>query len=220
MSEQVLILGRSGSGKSTSIENLDPEKTAVINVVGKSMPFKGWKRKYNVENKNYYASRSYSDIILVINRFVQLGKEVIVLDDVQYLMSGEFMDKAKISGWDKYTDMAANFYNLIEKTIKPISREKGVYFFLLGHTDESDQNNIKMKTIGKLLDEKIIVEGLFTIVLFAEGRITENKPLKYFRTQGLGNDSCKSPRGMFEEMEIPNDLNYVLTKIKEYEGEE
>ena len=220
MSEQVLILGKAGAGKSTSIEKLNPDETAIINIVGKNLPFKGWKSKYNAEKKNYFVSRNYNDIVMVINRFVELGKKVIVLDDIQYLMSGEFIDRAKEKGYDKFTEIATNFFNLIEKTIKPISRENDVIFFLLAHTDENDTQNIRMKTIGKLLDEKINIEGLFTIVLYAEGSMENHKPHKFFRTQSFGVDTCKSPKGMFEELEIPNDLNYVKEQInKYYKGE-
>ena len=210
MAEQILVLGKSGSGKSTAIESLDPKTTGIINIVGKALPFKGWAKNYNLDNSNYIVTQDYPTVHKAIDYLEGKNKEVIIIDDAQYLMSGEFMDKVNIQGWDKYNSMASNFYKLIQK----IKKSK-CDIIILTHLEENEQGKQKIKTIGKLLDDKIVIEGLFTIVLYAEGRIEGGKVTKHFRTQALGDDTCKSPRGMFD-LEIPNDLKYVLDKVKEY----
>lgn len=195
----VLILGESGSGKSTSLRNFKPDELGIINVGSKPLPFKSSFKPYN------------SDDYIKIEAALKKAKtKSIAIDDAQYLMANEFMRNAKINGYQKFTDIALNFWTLVQIVIKELPEDKIVYF--LGHIERDANGNEKFKTIGKMLDEKITIEGLFTIVLK-----TFVKDSKYcFTTQTNGQDTVKSPMGMFEEPIIENDLKYVDDTIREY----
>jgi GTPase SAR1 family protein len=198
MATKILIIGNSGTGKSTSIRNLPPDKTGVIRVVKKRLPFK--ESKFKV-----FDSDDYSTIKSTLQKS---QASIIVIDDVQYLLANEFMRKASEKGFQKFTDLAYNFWDLLN-TIDSLPDHKTVY--LLSHL-ESDGGQEKFKTIGKLLDEKITVEGLFTIVLKS---IVENGEHK-FSTKNNGHDTTKSPIGLFETPTIDNDLAFVDKRIREY----
>ena len=200
MGVPVLILGESGSGKSTSMRNFSIEEVAVLNVAGKPLPFR---KKLNTINNATYQ---------IIFNAVGRGKlKRYVIDDSQYLMAFDMFARAKETGYDKFTDMAMDFYSLIKFVIDRTAPDVIVYF--LHHIQETDRG-IKAKTIGKMLDEKLTVEGLFSVVLMAE---SENGNY-YFRTQTNGNDTVKSPMEMFEDIRIDNDLKMVDQKIREYWG--
>jgi hypothetical protein len=136
-----------------------------------------------------------------------------VIDDSQYLMAFESFDHAKETGYAKFTNMALNFRNLIDFVVTKVPDDVIVYF--LHHTEtDSNTGEIKAKTVGKMLDNALTVEGCFDIVLLAS---VENKE-HFFITQSDGYTTAKSPEGMFDDLKIPNDLNYVDTKIREYYG--
>jgi len=225
MANLTAILGNSGSGKSTGIgENialgisgLNPEDTLIINVINKPLPFKGWSNKFSVINGNYVHTANCGVIIGLLDKIAEKStkKEFknIVIDDFQYIMASKFMDDAKKAGYQKFTDLALDIWNILNKAT---SLPDDINVFVLCHTETLNDGTTKAKTIGKLLDEKITLEGLFTTVLYAESELKDNEPKKTFRTQSNGMDTAKSPHGMFEDLYIPNDLGYVARKINEY----
>ena len=194
----VLIIGKSGSGKSASLRNFKKDEIAIANVLGKPLPFKSDLEAPKVDN--------YSTILKAIEH---TNKKVIVIDDANYLITNEFMKNSSIKGYDKYNDMANNFWNLING-IKTVEGGKTVY--LIMHEDTDEFGNIKPKTIGKLLDDKCNIQGLFTICLRS---MYENNNY-IFRVKTNGQDCVKTPIGLFDEDEIENDLKLVDTKIREY----
>lgn len=194
-------MGQSGSGKSTSMRNFKRGECFLINVSKKPLPFKA--DLHNAKTDNYKAITEYlkkSEI------------KTIVIDDCQYLMANEFMRNAKVTGFQKFTDIGLNFWNLIQTVINDLSDDKIVYF--LAHTERDKEGNEKMKTIGNMLDEKITIEGLFTIVL----KTVVQDGAYNFSTQTNGHDPVKSPIGMFEQPLIDNDLKFVDETIREYYG--
>ena len=200
MAVPVLILGQSGTGKSYSMKNFNEDEICLISVQKSLLPF----RKKFTET---VVTDKYSEII---NAMKATKKKVIVIDDTQYLMCNEFMRRATERGYDKFTEIAQNFWSLVVQEVNNLPSDVIVY--LLCHT-ATDENGVeKMKTIGKLVDEKITPEGLFTIVLktaVSDGNYA-------FVTQNNGKDTVKSPEGMFTTYAINNDLKYVDEKIRNY----
>lgn len=194
----VLVLGESGSGKSTSIRNFEPDEVGIFNVASKPLPFR--KRIPKVDGA------TYSTIIKALSA-PKLKKYVI--DDSQYLMAFEMFEKAKETGYTKFTDMALHFRNLIDFIIKQTPHDVIVYF--LHHTEETERGKIKAKTVGKMLDNHLTVEGLFSIVLLC---VTDGMKHKFI-TQSDGSTTAKSPLEMFDK-EIDNDLKFVDKTIREY----
>ena len=194
----VLIMGESGSGKSCSLRNFNEQDVGIFNVASKPLPFR---KKLKVINGATYQT--------IINSLAKSSLKRYVIDDSQYLLAFEFFDKAKDTGYGKFTDLALNFKSLIDYVIKETPSDCIVYF--LHHTETTDNGKIKAKTIGKLLDEKLTVEGLFSIVLLAK---TDGKRY-YFETQSDGYTTAKSPMEMFDR-EIDNDLAFVDKTIREY----
>lgn len=194
----VLILGESGSGKSASLRNFDPEQVGVFNVAGKPLPFR---KKMKVVNNATYQT--------IYKSLARGGLKSYVIDDSQYLLAFEFFDRAKEKGYDKFTDIALNFRGLIQFVITQTPPDCIVYF--LHHVEEGSGGNLKAKTIGKMLDEKLTVEGLFSIVLLCRAA----KDRHYFLTQSEGISTAKSPMEMFEA-EIDNDLALVDAAIRDY----
>lgn len=199
-----MVMGASGSGKSTSLRNFKPGEVGIFNVAGKPLPFK------NVgENKLPLANNvGYEDIKKTL-RNAKL--KCYVIDDSQYLMAFESFDHAKETGYGKFTNMALNFRNLIKTAITETPDDVIVYF--LHHTELADDGKVKAKTLGKMLDNQLTVEGLFSIVLLCQAEGSEH----YFITNTDGSNPAKSPMGMFE-MKIDNDLKMVDTAIREYYG--
>lgn len=195
----VMILGASGSGKSTSLRNFSPDEIGIFNVASKPLPFRSSK------DMNIVNGATYSGITKSLNKNTF---KAYVIDDSQYLMAFEMFGRAKETGYNKFTDMAQNFYNLIQTIIKDTSPDTIVYF--LHHTETVD-GLLKAKTIGKMLDEKLTVEGLFSIVLYCYSDEQEH----YFITQSDGTTTAKSPMEMFP-LKIDNDLKMVDTTIREY----
>ncbi len=194
----VLILGESGAGKSCSLRNFEPEEVGIFNVAGKPLPFKKQLKKVN--------NAKYSDILKSLN---EPKLKTYVIDDSQYLMAFEMFDRAKEVGYNKFTDVALNFRTLVDRIIRNTPDDVIVYF--LHHTETTDTGKIKAKTSGKMLDNQLTLEGLFSIVLLCKTDGQEH----YFETQSDGYSTCKSPMDMFD-LKIDNDLKMVDTKIREY----
>ena len=201
MGVPVLVLGETGSGKTYSIKNFDVDEVGIFSVEKNRLPFR---KEFKVaKNATYQMLRKTLSE-------PQLKKYVI--DDSQYLLVNEMFDRAKDTGYGKFTDMALNFRNLIHFINKEMPDDVVVYF--LHHTEmDSDSGKIKAKTIGKMLDQQLTVEGCFDIVLLASVEGQEH----YFITQSDGYTTAKSPEGMFE-LKIPNDLKAVDEAIRDYWG--
>lgn len=214
----VLILGESGSGKSTSLKGLNAKECVLIQSIDKRLPFKrpidlGWiKRDADNPTGNIIVSDDYNKIIHTIHAAAKSGKkQIIIIDDAQYLMANDFMRRAMEKGFDKFTEMACSFHALFQAAHQ-CQGDVRVYF--LAHTETDGMGKQKMKTIGKMLDEKITMEGLFTVVLKSYRDNADNK--FKFQTSGTAMDTVKSPDEMFETDNIPNDLNLVDSAIKNY----
>ena len=201
MGVAVLVLGASGSGKSTSLRNMSPEHVEVLNVAGKPLPFRG-----QLPSKNFV---SYDDIH---KAFRQDGYPIYVVDDSQYLMAFEGFDKANEKGYDKFTHMAVHFKEMITDWIRELPEHTIVYF--LHHTEIGDDQRIKPKTLGKMLDSQLVVEGLFSIVLLTWSEAGNH----FFVTNSDGSSCAKTPMGMFADETIDNDLALVDRTIREYYG--
>ena len=213
MALPVLIMGRSGSGKTFSLKNFQPGEIGIISVEKGRLPFKSelkvvkipkYENSPNVNNMAQANSAKYSWLMQVI---AKSKTPSVAIDDSQYLMANEMFDRANEKGYDKFTNIAANFRNLIHFVNDLDDDNKIVYF--LHHTETDGDGREKCKTIGKMLDEKLVVEGCFDIVIYCQ----DHK----FYTQGNGQSSAKSPEGMFE-LEMPNDLKAVDKAIREYYG--
>ena len=227
MAQGILIVADSGSGKSTSIRNLNHEETFIINIANKALPFKGWKKKYQVISKenpkgNMTNTSSASGIIKALNHVDKNMPHIktVVIDDWQYMAGFEYFDRSKEKGYDKFTDIATNIATVARKP-KELREDLQIYF--LTHAEEVDVNGVKKlkaKTVGKMIDNSLTLEGLFTIVLFGKIITDEEDNIKYvFQTNSTGFDTCKSPMDMFEEIYIPNDLQVVRDSIVEYEND-
>ena len=208
----VLLMGASGSGKSTSLRNLPAEETAIINITNKPMPFRNKDNKKIVCLKDFNAD-SYDELYKQIIKAIQgTKKRIVVVDDSSYMMSFENFEKATNKGYDKFTTMAKNYYDLIKSAIS-CDGEKIVY--IITHEEVDDVNQLyRPKTIGKMLSNQLVIEGLFSIVL----RSVYKNGEYIFQTQNDGTSVCKSPMDMFEQKEMPNDLYEVDKLIREYYG--
>lgn len=201
MGVPVLILGETGSGKTYSIKNFDTEEVGIFSVEKNRLPFK---KDFKVAKHATY--KTIMDILK------EPGLKKYVIDDSQYLLVNEMFDRAKDTGYGKFTDMALNFRNLIHFINHSLPDDVVVFF--LHHTEmNSDSGKIKAKTIGKMLDQQLTVEGCFDIVLLTSVEGDEH----YFITQSDGYTTAKSPEGMFD-LKIPNDLKIVDNAIREYWG--
>lgn len=198
----VLILGASGSGKSTSLRNFKTGEVSIFNVASKPLPFKGSGKLATINQPTYDQIRA---------GLKSAKAKSLVIDDSQYLMVFEEFDRAKEAGYGKFTDIAQNFYKLVQAAIKETGPDTIVYF--LHHTDVDETGRIKAKTVGKMIDSHLTLEGLFPIVLLAGTDGTSY----WFDTQSDGYTTAKSPMGMFEKR-IENDLKVVDSTIREYWG--
>ena len=194
----VLLVGPSGSGKSTSLRNFTKEEVAVINVLGKPLPF-----------KNDIKAPKLDDYAQILKAIAGTKKKTIVIDDAGYLLTNEFMNKSSVKGYDKYNEMANNFFNLING-IKNLEGGKTVY--LIMHEDIDEFGNVKPKTIGKLLDDKVNIQGMFTICI----RSMFDNGNYIFRLKTNGQDCVKTPFGMFESDTMENDLKEFDKVVREY----
>lgn len=205
MATLVLIIGKSGSGKSASLRNFEPDDVDVINVEAKPLPFRS--RIQTIDTDNY---REISKTIK------DSKKKVIVVDDASYLITNSFMRGHASQGggnamFSFYNQLADDFWKLVT-WLRSLDKEKIIYIIM--HEQKNDFGDIKPKTIGKLLDDKVTIEGMFTIVL----RAVMHDGKYYFRTHTDGFDVAKSPIGLFDADEIDNDLRMVDQTIREYYG--
>ena len=219
MSNTVLVIGESGSGKSTSLRNLDPKETFILGVLDKPLPFRGYKSHYKAMTKenpngNYYATDDFNLIMRCI-RAVNNRPEIttLILDDFQYVMGNEFMRRALEKGFDKFSDIAQHAWAIIRELT---STRPELYCFVLSHSDSDQQGRMKCKTIGKMLDDKITLEGMFTMILHAQV-VDDNYQ---FLTQNNGTHLAKSPMGLFDDKYIPNDLWLVKKRMMDYFDED
>ena len=207
MAKMTLVMGRSGSGKTASLRNIK-EPVAVISATNKPLPFK------NNDNLKIVCCDEYLKIKGILQAAYDKGIRIAVIDDAGYIMTSKFMAghrQAKgNSQFDLYNEIADNFYNLIKFAADNLPEDMLVYVIM--HEEMNDMGYSKPKTIGKLLDDKVCIEGMFTIVLHAlklDGKYV-------FATNTDGLDVTKSPIGMFESEYIDNDLQFVSERIREY----
>ena len=226
MAQSVLVIADSGTGKSTAIRDLNPDETFIINIANKPLPFKGWKSSYKQINKenpkgNLTTTSTAQGIVkAMVHVNDKLGHiKTIIVDDWQYMSSFEYFDRANEKGYDKFTQIASNLA-MVAKLPKDLRDDLTVIF--LTHSEETTDLNgnrkVKAKTIGKMIDNTLTLEGLFSIVLFGKVNKNDDGELSYgFETQNNGENTCKSPQGMFEDLFIPNNLQYVKDCMKKYE---
>ena len=203
MATAVLIMGESGSGKSASLRNFAPNEISVFNVTSKPLPFKQGKTKIpKIDNA------TYTDIATAL---AKPNKRAYVIDDAGYLLSFEMFKRANETGYGKFTDMAKNFFDMLDFINTQLPSDVIVYITM--HTeDDSEMHKVKVKTIGKMLDQNLKIEGLFSIVL----RAVQTEDGYKFVTRDDMVSTAKSPIGMWEEDMIDNDLKAVDTTIREY----
>lgn len=209
MSIATLVLGNSGTGKSTSLRNLNPATTLLIQCIKKPLPFKakGWKVKADKEDTGNVVQTDDPKRIEAIMR--KSTHDVVVIDDYQAVLVNELMSRNTERGYDKFSDIATNAWKIFNAA-GDLSQHRRVY--ILAHTQTDDFGNVRMKTVGKMVDQTLVPEGYFTIVLRTE--VVNGNYL--FSTQTNGQDCCKSPLGMFEELHIPNDLAAVDSIISDF----
>ncbi len=211
MSVATLILGQSGSGKSTSLRNLNPKHVLLIQVIKKPLPFRSADWTYiTPENKSgsILVSDNPQFIINVINGS---KRPIIIIDDFQYVMANEFMRRSTERGFDKFTEIGRNAWDVFNGAINAHDHKR---IYILSHTEEDAQGKTKIKTIGKMLDEKVTLEGMVTICL--QTAIVNEQNL--FVTKNNGNSTVKAPMGLFESEHIDNDLDLVDRSICEFYG--
>jgi nicotinamide riboside kinase len=214
MAEVIAIMGQSGTGKSTSLRNLDPKETFIINCLGKKLPFKGSSKIYNKENKNYLDADNYK-VISDTLKFIDSAKHIknVVIDDSTYILTNEFMNRAQEKGYEKFTQLAVHFKEILDSA-KGLRED--IKVFVMGHTEFDEDGQYKLKTVGKLLDSQWNVAGLFSILLMTYVETTAEGNKYSFVTNKMGPYAAKSPMGMFDSLLIPNDLQIVSQKINEY----
>lgn len=230
MAELIAIVGESGSGKTTSIRNLDPEHTFIISTTGKRPGIKGAIKKYpsfTIQDGkpvgNFFTSSNVDQIGKVLTLIDKKMPTIttVIIDDFQYVMAFESMDRAKEKSYDKFVDMAQHAYQILKSAM---SLRDDLFVVVSTHSENTgDRLNpfYKIKTLGKMIDNTITLEGLFTYVLFTSiQRDEENNPSYKFMTNSDGTTTGKSPMGLFKDLYIDNDLNMVINRIKEYNEED
>ena len=208
MAQKVLILGNSGTGKSTSIRNLNPEETFIIKCVEKPLPFKKSEKLYCTEKKNTFTASNIGRVLGALEK-IEGNKKIktLIIDDFNYLLTFGYKDSAKENGYTKFERLAFGIIDIFQK-IDTMRNDLIVY--IMAHTQKDNEGKISMKTVGKFLDEKLVVEGLFSIVFLALGSDSDYK----FTVNGI--DPAKSPMEMFETNEVENDLTITNKAIIEY----
>lgn len=224
MANNVIILGKSGSGKSSSIKTLNPKETVVINVLRKKLPFKGSQSLYNTDNKNLFNVDEYTQVISLLQNIDKSAPHVknVILDDVIYTMRKEYFRRAKETGYGKYTELAQHFQQMIQ-TCEMMREDINVFFILHSEDIQSDKitTGYKVSTIGSLIDNQYNPVEVVPMVLYSAVKYDDKGNASYgfytHRTmEGTIEIPAKSPAEMFEEDFIPNDLGYVVKKMNEY----
>lgn len=228
--ETIAIVGESGTGKSTSLRNLNPETTFIISTTGKPLPFRAWKKKYipiKIEGKNvsgnYYVSSKWDQILKILQIIDKMMPHIkqVVIDDFQYVLSYEFVDRATEVGYTKFSELAQHAMEILRYSEK--MREDCKMIFLTHSENVGDNVNPKyvIKTVGKLLSEKVTLEGLFTYIFFTKVNEGDSGRMEYkLITNNDGSCVAKTSLGMFEDLEIDNDLDEIIKVIDAYnEGE-
>ena len=227
MANICLILGKSGSGKSTSIKGLDPNETIVFNVLKKRLPFKGSSNVYNKDNKNLFNLDDYDSInkwLTSVDKGATYVKNIII-DDISYIMRKEYFKTAKQTGFNKFVDIASHFQSIIS-TAENMREDLNI--FLMMHSEEVVSDNTivgyKPSTVGKLVDSSYNPMEVVPVLLYAAVKYDENKnPIYGFYThrclEGSVEIPAKTPDGMFEEDFIPNDLGIVVKAMNSYYNE-
>jgi adenylate kinase family enzyme len=219
MSNAVLIIGESGTGKSTSIRTLPPEETFIINVLNKPLPFRGASKKYTKVNKegqgNYFATDSHDRILTTIQYVNNKRPDIkyLVIDDFGYTIANSFMRKAMMKGYDKFTEIGFEAWDILNRANEV---REDLMCFIMMHSDTDAVGKSKPKTIGKMLDEKVCVEGMFTICLHSHVQDGEY----FFITNHDGHHMAKSPLEMFAAGRVPNDLKMVADTIHAFYNED
>ena len=223
----IAIVGKSGTGKSSSygqfpelgIKGLNPKETVIVNVSGKDLPFRAWKKLYSGkinEGGNYFESSDAEQISKAVTYISEKRPEIknMVLDDAQYVAAFEFMRRAKEAGYGKYADIGVNLGKIVEAA-RLTRKDLKVYF--LWHPENDRENGYKMKTVGNMVDNYLTLEGLFTVILYTRVSKGIDSKIKYeFVTNHDGELPGKSPIGLFKELYIPNDLGLVSEMIDKY----
>ena len=228
--ETIAIVGESGTGKSTSLRNLNPETTFIISTTGKPLPFRAWKKKYipiKIEGKNvsgnYYVSSKWDQILKILQIIDKMMPHIkqVIIDDFQYVLSYEFVDRATEVGYTKFSELAQHAMEILRYSEK--MREDCKMIFLTHSENVGDNVKPKyvIKTVGKLLSEKVTLEGLFTYIFFTKVNEGDSGRMEYkLITNNDGSCVAKTSLGMFEDLEIDNDLDEIIKVIDAYnEGE-
>ena len=210
MSKAIMIIGPSGSGKTTSLEKLDPNQTFYIDADGKGLSWKGWRKQYNKENKNYFRCDEPDKIFALMQQIDVKQKQIkyLAIDTLNGCMVADEMRRAKEKAYDKWMDLAQSVYNIVDYSNK---MRDDLTVILVGHTQTSDDGFTCMLTNGRKLN-KICLESKMTTVLLS--RINENG--EYVFETRAKNSTAKTPRGAFETDEIPNDIMVVLDALKDF----
>lgn len=219
-SKLIGIVGQTGTGKSTSIKTLNPKETYIINVAKKELPFKGSEKMYNLENKNYKEVDDITEITRLLKTISEKATHIktVVIEDSNYMMAFRMADKATEIGYTKFTILAKDMVDLFREARK-LRDDLTVFYFTHPETIEDGGEIVgyKMKTSGKMLDNQITLEGLFTICLYTYIEELKDGKCSYnFLTNRYKKYPAKSPDGMFNDVKIPNDLQVVVNQVNEY----
>lgn len=206
MSVACMILGESGTGKTTSLRNMDPAETLLIQAIRKPLPFKAVEWKPVKAGGNVLVCDNSAQIIGAMNK---TKRKIIVIDDFQYIMANEFMRRNEEKGYEKFNDIGRHAWDVL---MAASSLSSDVRVYIMGHTANDEYGRIRAKTLGKMLDDKITVEGMFSIVM----RTVVVNGNYLFATKNNGSDTTKTPLGLFEDELIDNDLTFVDTAIWQY----
>jgi hypothetical protein len=219
MSKIIAVVGPTSTGKSTSIQGLNPQETYIISVAGKELPFKGSNKIYNSENKNYAVLEGANEITDKIAKIAKNALQIktIVIDDSNYIMAFNLVNKATETGYTKFSIMAKDMTKLIQEAKK---HRDDLTIAYITHSEEIEDGNeisgYKIKTAGKMIDNQIVMEGLFTTVLYSYVETKGENSSYYFLTNRYLKFPAKSPVGMFNGIKIPNDLKIVVDAVNEY----
>jgi hypothetical protein len=219
-SKLIGIVGQTGTGKSTSIKHLDPKETYIINVAKKELPFKGSEKLYNVDSKNYKEADDANEISRLLKTISEKAPHIkqIIIEDSNYIMGFNMVAKATETGFTKFSLMAKDMVDLV-RTARQLRDDLIIYYFTHPETIEDGGEIVgyKIKTAGKLIDNQINLEGLFTVVLYTNVEEKKDGAIDYnFVTNRYKKFPAKSPDGMFAEIKIPNNLQEVSNTIREY----